>query len=150
MAKKQLTELLRQEGLSITSPRLNVLAVLDQSDGPLSVENIVEFSTIQIPLSTVYRVVADLLDARIVSTFSSPDKKLLVELTRSTSGHHHHLYCQSCEKVFDIDLDKKIERLIENVIKDVSASHGMRVYDHSFEIYGTCDRGGHHLKSDQA
>lgn len=149
MAKKQLTELLKQQGLSITSPRLKVLAILDESDGPLSVDNIVELSTNQIPLSTVYRIVADLLDAKIVTTFSSPEKKLLVELTRSTSGHHHHLYCQSCEKVFDIDLNSKMEGLIDNVIKDVSSRHGMRVYDHSFEIYGTCDRGGHHLKSDQ-
>ena len=75
MAKKQLTELLKQQGLSITSPRLKVLAILDESDGPLSVENIVELSTNQIPLSTVYRIVADLLDAKIVTTFSSPEKK---------------------------------------------------------------------------
>ena len=144
MIKGRLRQLLKQNGLSVTIPRLKILTILDQTNGPLSVENIVRESENAVALSTVYRVVADLLDANIVNTFSSPEQKLLVELSTVKTAHHHHLYCESCEKVFDISLAANMELMIEKVINEIKKAHNLQIKDHSFEIYGTCNNVGNH------
>ena len=146
MGNEVLTKLLKRKGLFVTSPRLEVLDVLTKGNGPLSIENIALLSSKGLAISTLYRVVADLLDAQLVQTFSSPDQKLMVELSGDRDEHHHHLYCESCEKVFDIDLDSELEAQIKALITKIGKSHEIEITEHSFEMYGHCkDRGKHRV-----
>lgn len=144
MGKQDLRQLLRQNGLFVTNPRLQVLKVLNQDVGPLSIENILQQSDPGLALSTLYRVVADLLDAKLVKTFSSPDQKLMVELSDEQNEHHHHLYCTSCQRVFDVDLDSDLEVMIDNLVNNIGKAHGMNITEHSFELYGSCDNPENH------
>ena len=145
MDREGLTLLLKRNGLFVTNPRLQVLNVLSQENGPISIENIASRSENGLALSTLYRVVADLLDVNLVKTFSAPDQKLMVELSDDQNEHHHHLYCESCEKVFDIDLDDELEVMINNLINKISETHGIEITEHSFEMYGQCNTPGKHL-----
>ena len=104
MSKEDLSQLLRRNGLFVTNPRLQVLKVLTEGDGPLSIDNIVQISEKDLALSTLYRVVADLLDAKLVKTFSSPDQKLMVELSDELNRHHHHLYCRRLQRLLLVAL----------------------------------------------
>ena len=92
MDRESLTLLLKRNGLFVTNPRLQVLDILSEENGPISIENIVSRSENGLALSTLYRVVADLLDVKLVKTFSAPDQKLMVELSDDQDEHHHHLY----------------------------------------------------------
>ena len=145
MDREGLTLLLKRNGLFVTNPRLQVLNVLSQENGPISIEDIASRSENGLALSTLYRVVADLLDVNLVKTFSAPDQKLMVELSDDQNEHHHHLYCESCEKVFDIDLDDELEVMINNLINKISETHGIEITEHSFEMYGQCNTPGKHL-----
>ena len=144
MVKQELRQLLRRNGLFVTNPRLQVLKVLNQEAEPLSIENILQQSAPGLALSTLYRVVADLLDAKLVKTFSSPDQKLMVELSNEQNEHHHHLYCTSCQRVFDVDLDSDLEIMIDNLVTNIGKTHGMNITEHSFELYGSCDNPENH------
>jgi len=146
MNKENLIQKLKKSGLSNTNPRLEVLKILNNVDGPLSIENIIQNSKKRIAISTLYRVIADLLDAKLIKTFSSPDQKLLIEMTENenTNKHHHHLYCKSCEKVFDINLDNSIETMIEKLVNKISQTHQIEINEHSFEMYGSCNNAGKH------
>lgn len=145
MDRESLTLLLKRNGLFVTNPRLQVLDILSEENGPISIENIVSRSENGLALSTLYRVVADLLDVKLVKTFSAPDQKLMVELSDDQDEHHHHLYCESCEKVFDIDLDNELELMITSLIEKIGETHGIEITDHSFEMYGQCNTPGKHL-----
>ena len=144
MDREGLTVLLKRKGLFVTNPRLQVLNVLSDENGPISIENIAFRAEKGLALSTLYRVVADLLDANLVKTFSTPDQKLMVELSDDQNEHHHHLYCESCEKVFDIDLDNELEMMINNLINKIGETHGIEITEHSFEMYGQCNTPGKH------
>ena len=144
MNNVEIKSLLKNSGLSITNPRIQILQILADINQPIAIEDIAEISKNSLAVSTIYRVIADLLDSKIVKTFNSPDQKLLVELTTTKTSHHHHLYCESCEKVFDIDLDSDMEIMIEKFIIDLKKRHDIQINDHSFEIYGACNNTGHH------
>jgi Fe2+ or Zn2+ uptake regulation protein len=146
MDKENLIQKIKKSGLSNTNPRLEVLKILNNVNGPLSIENIIRNSKKRIAISTLYRVIADLLDAKLIKTFSSPDQKLLIEMTENenTNEHHHHLYCKSCEKVFDINLDNKVEAIIEKLVNQISQTHQIEINEHSFEMYGSCNNEGKH------
>jgi Fur family ferric uptake transcriptional regulator len=143
MDREGLGILLKRNGLFVTKPRLQVLSVLSDINGPISIENIAMRAEKGLAISTLYRVVADLLDANLVKTFSSPDQKLMVELS-DDQNHHHHLYCESCEKVFDIDLDDELEAMINTLINKIGETHGIEITEHSFEMYGHCNAPGKH------
>ena len=145
MGMQDLRQLLRRNGLFVTNPRLQVLKVLSDEPGPLSIENILQQSAPGLVLSTLYRVVADLLDAKLGKTFPSPDQKLMVELSGEGNEHHHHLYCSACQRVFDVDLDADLELMIENLVAKIGKTHGMDITEHSFELYGSCSNPETHL-----
>jgi Fur family ferric uptake transcriptional regulator len=144
MNNKEIKRLLKKTGLSVTSPRTQILQILADINQPIAIESIAETSKNVLAVSTIYRVIADLLDSKIVKTFNSPDQKLLVELSSTNTSHHHHLYCESCERAFDIDLNSKMEIMIETFIADLENKHKIQISEHSFEIYGTCNNTGQH------
>jgi len=144
MNSQEIKNLLKTSGLSVTNPRTQIIQILADINQPIAIEDIANFSKHVLAVSTIYRVIADLLDSNIVKTFTSPDQKLLVELSTTKTSHHHHLYCESCEKVFDIDLDSDMEIMIETFIAGLKARHNIQISDHSFEIYGSCNNEGNH------
>ena len=146
MDKPSFTQLLKLKGLFVTNARLQVLHVLTKAGEPLTIENIAKRSKEDLPVSTLYRVIADLLDVNLVNTFSSPDQKLMVELSEDMNEHHHHhLYCESCGKVLDIDLDLEMEKMIDNLIIKIEKTQGIEIKKHSFEMYGRCNEPGKHV-----
>ena len=135
--------MLRSKDLSATKPRIQVLDILVKNNSPMSIDDIVKETKGKIAISSAYRVIADLMDVNIVNTFQSPDSKLLVELAQDDSSHHHHLYCTSCKKATDIELDASLEENINQLINKISKSNNITITDHSFELYGECDSKNH-------
>ena len=135
--------ILRLNNLSATKPRMQVLDVLHKHNSPMSVDDIISETKDNIAVSSAYRVIADLMDVNLVNTFQSPDNTLLVELSQDDAIHHHHLYCASCKKATDIELDATLEANIKQLIDKISKKNNITITDHSFELYGTCDSAVH-------
>tara|TARA_Y100001970_G_scaffold255414_1_gene332095 strand:+ start:569 stop:1012 length:444 start_codon:yes stop_codon:yes gene_type:complete len=145
MKKKNKSKaILKLKELSATKPRMQVLDILLKNNSPMSIDEIIKETKNDIAISSAYRVIADLMDVNIVNTFQSPDNKLLVELAQDGTSHHHHLYCASCKKATDIELDTNLEENINQLINKISKKNNITITDHSFELYGTCDSAAHH------
>jgi len=85
----------------------------------------------RIGLTTVYRSLQILAATGKVDVLRSPDGE--VSYRRCSSGHHHHLVCQTCGRAVEFDLPS-VERSAEKVARD----NGFTGISHTLEIFGTC------------
>jgi len=126
--------------LRLTPNRRTVLAVLEDSDRPLTVEEVVHGAGV--PTSTVYRNLGELADAGVVvrvTAIGGGDRYELAEQV-SHHSHHHHLVCVECGIVTDFDPSPQLERLIAREITSLLASSGFEVTNHVFDVRGRCRR----------
>ena len=123
--------------LRLTGNRRSVLAVLDNSSRPLTVEEVVAESGV--PTSTVYRNLAELVEAGVVvrvSGVGGGDRHELAE--KFSQHHHHHLVCTDCGLVTDFDPSPQLEKLIDREIVALLATSGFEITHHVFDVRGRC------------
>jgi Fur family transcriptional regulator, ferric uptake regulator len=123
--------------LRLTPHRRAVLAALEVSDRPLTVEEVVQRSGV--PTSTAYRTLAQMIEAGVVvrvSGVGGGDRHELAE--QFSEHHHHHLVCVDCGIVTDFDASAKLERLIDREVAELLASSGFEVINHVFDVRGRC------------
>jgi Fe2+ or Zn2+ uptake regulation protein len=143
MKNNNINNLLKSNGFSVTKPRVQIIKILQNSNSPIGIDAIINKTDGKIAISSAYRIIADLLDADLINAFQSPENKLLVELIQNNTKHHHHLYCQSCKKVLDIDIDEKLEKNIDSLIRKISKQNNIEITNHSFELFGKCNDKSH-------
>jgi Fur family ferric uptake transcriptional regulator len=88
-----------------TRQRRAIRAVLESNCHPLTVAEIHAQAVREIPkLSavTVYRVLHAFEAEKLVDLVTIPGVTDHYELARE---HHHHFYCRSCQRIFDIPCD---------------------------------------------
>jgi len=127
--------LLKSKGLKVTSPRVTVLDIFNQSDSRhLSAEDVYK-KVLQhegdIGLATVYRVLTQFADAGILIATNFETGKTTFELNEG--GHHDHLVCLSCGSVVEFH-DEEVELRQEKIAK----KHGFKLINHSMSLYGLC------------
>ena len=128
-------EVLKREGVKSTRHRFAVLELLEQSESPVTVEELfisLREKTASINLSTVYRT---------LETFAS--KNLVIKSNRVDDGksryvlnhheHKHHLFCVGCHKLIAIE-ECPIGELQQIIKKKIDFD----VTGHKLEIYGYC------------
>lgn len=86
-----------------TKQRQAIHAVLEHAGVPLSPREILSGARSSVEglgIATVYRTLKLLADEGLVEVVEIPGKAPRYEL--SGKGHHHHFYCRSCAKVFEV------------------------------------------------
>ncbi len=128
---------LKEQGLTETTPRLAVLKAMEANTNEhMSAEDIYRYLFEQdeaLPMSTVYRVLAQFEQAGIVErhSFDADRNKQVYEL--KDPEHHDHMICIKCRSVYEF-LDPHIEsRQIE-----IAKGLGFELTDHSLNMYGIC------------
>ncbi len=123
--------------MRLTSHRRSVLAALEHGQRPLTTEEVAAASSV--PVSTVYRNLAELVDAGIVVRVAGVGGGDRHELAEAFSEHHHHhLVCTECGIVTDFTPSARLERLIEQEVGGLPASVGFEVSHHVFDVRGRC------------
>ncbi|MEQ1872829.1 MAG: transcriptional repressor [Ilumatobacteraceae bacterium] len=123
--------------LRLTGNRRSVLAALEHSSRPLTVDEVVEASAV--PTSTAYRNLAELVEAGIVVRVSGVGGGERHELAEQFSQHHHHhLVCTGCGIVTDFDPSPQLEKLIDREIEALLATSGFEITHHVFDVRGRC------------
>lgn len=100
------SEELRDKGYRLTPQRLMVLDALHQAEGHISAPDICQRVQARYPWvnkSTIYRTLDLLRELDLVTETELGGDKLYYH--QAEKGHHHHLICQKCGKVMDIDED---------------------------------------------
>jgi len=125
-------EELKEAGLKVTSPRMRVLQLLDQSSTQhLTAEEI--YKTLldngeDIGLATVYRVLSQFEAANLVTRHNFEEGKSVFE--RNKGAHHDHMVCLDTGKVIEF-VDEEIERLQHAIAE----AHGYDLENHSMVLF---------------
>lgn len=128
------TELLKREGMKSTRHRNAILLLLEQSEDPMTAEELyilLKEKTASINLSTVYRTLDTFASKNLVIKSTMEDGKARYELNQHE--HKHHLFCVGCHKVISIE-DCPMGELQESLKRKID----FEVTGHKLEIYGYC------------
>jgi Fe2+ or Zn2+ uptake regulation protein len=130
-------ERLRRDGQRYTTNRRALVDALGGSDRPLSMGELLERSD-GMAQSSAYRNLAILEEAGVVHRLVTSDDTARYELAEDLTGHHHHVICDSCGSVLDIDAPAELERGVHELAASVAATHGFVVAHHRLDLVGTC------------
>lgn len=128
---------IRKAGLKVTLPRVKILEILESSDSRHMTAEDVYKALLErgeeIGLATVYRVLTQFVNAGLAEKHHFEGGQAVFELDR---GHHHdHIVCAQCGRV-----EEFVDDTIEKCQRDIAASKGFEITDHSLIIYGRCTR----------
>jgi Fur family ferric uptake transcriptional regulator len=125
---------LAEQGYRLTPQRIMVISAIEDSDGHISAEEIyaqVIAKYPQVNISTVYRTLELLKRLGLVTETDLGEGR--VRYHPAGKGHHHHLVCQQCGAIIDLD---------ESILSDLKSAL-LREYQFSADlrhlaIFGRC------------
>ncbi len=129
-----LSKKLKEQGYSVTKPRLVTFDALSSSKQPLTMQDLIRRTNNQVDRASVYRTIDIFEEAGITQRIYSGWKYKL-ELSDTFQEHHHHFTCTNCGIVIPIH-DQKLE----DIISDLSARQDFQISSHQLEIQGLCSR----------
>jgi Fur family ferric uptake transcriptional regulator len=124
----------RKCGVRVTRQRAIIMQALCELDGHASAEEVHKRVTLHrrdVDLSTVYRTLERLRDLRILS--QTDLGRGCAEYEMVTDQPHHHLVCQGCGRVMELD-GAYLNPIADAVRRDFNFEP---VLDH-FAIFGLC------------
>jgi len=127
---------LKKAGLKVTLPRVKILQILENAnEHHLSAEDVYRIlleSGDDIGLATVYRVLTQFEEAKLVIRHNFAEGHSVFELDNGT--HHNHLICIKCNRVKEF-----IDNTLEQRQRKIAESAGFTIVEHSLNIFGICD-----------
>jgi Fur family ferric uptake transcriptional regulator len=130
--------LLGSQNVRFTPARRLVVRTLAGAGGPITAGDLHERLRQDIPLSSLYRSLAVLEEARVLAKEHDTSGIARYELAEWLAGHHHHLVCDSCGEVRDVIVTPETEHTITGLVQRIAARAGYRVTGHRIDIEGTC------------
>lgn len=121
---------LKKQGLKVTPSRLELLDIFEHAKEPLTINTLLKKLDSKPDLTTLYRNVEVLQKLGIITEVKFSSKEAYYELA---GRHHHHIICESCGKVSDIE-NCKID-LPNNIFKKAGFK---TINHHSLEFFGLC------------
>lgn len=125
---------LSEHGYRLTPQRLMVLAAIEKSDNHISAEEIYAQVVAKYPhvnISTVYRTLELLKRLGLVTETDLGGGRVRYHPT--DKGRHHHLVCQVCGKVIDLD-ESLLSSLKSRLLHEYKFSADLR----HLAIFGHC------------
>jgi Fur family ferric uptake transcriptional regulator len=124
---------LRAQGSRITTARIAILQVLDESDGHLSADDIAQAVNLVHPAvhrATIYRTLDSLVDAGLVAHTHLGHGTAVYHLT---AAPHAHCQCQRCDAVIDVPRD-----VLRTVANRLSEDYGFTLDAGHSALLGLC------------
>ena len=121
-----------------TTGRRRLVAALQEGVGPLTI-NEISATDENLPQSSIYRNLAVLEEAGVVTRIVTNDDFARYELAEKlTAHHHHHLICTACGIVVDFELDGRVERTLDQALAGAAKEAGFTPIDHRLDLLGLC------------
>jgi len=141
--QERFKNLLKQNGLKVTTQRVAILEVLNNRPGKhLTAEEIYDYVKKKYPeigLATVYRTIQLLSELNVIDKLNLDDGYVRYEIGRKnheeTGHHHHHLICLDCGNIYAFQDD-----LLETLEERIKETLGFQVVDHEVKMYGHCKK----------
>jgi len=125
---------LREQGYRLTPQRLMILSAIESSDAHISAEEIYAQVVAKYPhvnISTVYRTLELLKRLGLVTETDFGEGR--VRYHPAGKGHHHHLVCQDCGAIIDLD-ESVLTPLKDVLLREYKFSADLR----HLAIFGRC------------
>ena len=125
---------LSEQGYRLTPQRMLVLAAIEDSEHHISAEEIYAQVVDKYPhvnISTVYRTLELLNRLGLVTETDLGGGR--VRYHPADKGHHHHLVCQECGKIIDLD-ESVLSSLKDVLFREYKFSADLR----HLAIFGHC------------
>ena len=145
--RQTLPHLLARGGERLTGPRRAVLDVLASSRVPLTVAEIhAQLGGSRAHIVSVYRTVHLLVRMRLVRPTDSVRPtdatrgSRRYELAEQFTGHHHHLICQGCGRIEDLEGCVLADAALTQLTRYVRRTRRFTVTEHEVRLFGLCQR----------
>jgi Fur family ferric uptake transcriptional regulator len=128
-----------EHGYRLTPQRLMILSAIENSEDHISAEEIYSQIVAKYPyvnISTVYRTLELLKELGLVMETDLGEGR--VRYHPADKGHHHHLVCQECGAIIDVD-ESTLARLQDVLLARYNFSASLR-HVAIFGICGNCRR----------
>ena len=121
-----------------TPQRENILRVLQGSDRPLTVEEIWErMEEPRSGLPTIYRNLERFVSEGWAESLMGSDQ--VMRFVRCSSPHHHHhLQCEKCGRVVEVDACG-----VQGILTELEQTSGFEITRHQLQLFGLCPRCKH-------
>lgn len=137
---KQVSSRLGEDDVRYTAGRREVVRALSNADGPRSATELSDHLGPLVPLSSLYRTLAVLEAAEIVTPHFSSPGVTRYELAEWLGGHHHHLVCVACGQVEDVETTDEVEMRLQAIVTDITGRSSFIESNHALEIEGKCQK----------
>lgn len=125
---------LREQGYRLTPRRMMILSAIENSTNHISAEDIYTQVVAKYPrvnISTVYRTLELLKRLGLVTETDLGEGR--VRYHPADKGHHHHLVCQECGAIIDLD-ESLLASLKSALLREYKFSADLR----HLAIFGRC------------
>ena len=133
----EITRRLAKNGQRWTKGRREVVSAFAGAMSPLSVQEAAALVGPAVPLSSLYRIIADLVAARVLIRLEFAEGFARFELDEGLAEHHHHLVCTECGSVADLELPE-LERTIGATTRHIRRRAGFTPRTHRLDFFGVC------------
>jgi len=127
---------LKDKGYRLTPQRMMILDAVEAADDHISAEEIYTHVCERYPnlnISTVYRTLELLKELELVTETDMGDGRVRYHSIKK--GHHHHLVCQECGKIIDLD-EVVLAPLKDTLYRDYGFSADLK----HLAIFGRCKK----------
>jgi Fur family transcriptional regulator, ferric uptake regulator len=128
---------LARSGQRWTRGRHAVVEAMKQSVAPMSVPDLQAAVGDAVPLSSLYRIIGDLVDAKVFIKLEFAEGFARFELDEELAAHHHHLVCNACGLVTDLEL-RDLETTLDTTAAAIVRSTGFVAQSHRLDFFGLC------------
>ena len=132
---------LARSGQRWTPGRRAVVDIFERARAPLSMQDLQERAReARVPLSSLYRIVNDLVGASVLVRLEFEEGFARFELVEELATHHHHLVCVECGTVEDFEGPglPDLERAVDDAMRSIRRRHRFSVRNHRLDFFGTC------------
>jgi Fe2+ or Zn2+ uptake regulation protein len=133
MRVAELSELLRERGMRVTSQRLLIERALRDSGGHLTAEQVHDLVESVLPgvtQQTVYSTLALLAELGVARRVSAPGASTRFEVP---ADDHHHMVCERCGAIEDLHVKVPVSRAV-----GASRERGFTPASASVTVLGLC------------
>lgn len=130
---------LRAVGQRYTDNRRQVVEVLVDAARPLSLPELLDEGR-GLSQSSTYRNLRVLEEAGVVRRLVHGAEHARFELSEDLTDHHHHLVCEKCGTIDDIELDDAVETALEASLAALAHRHGFVARHHGVDLFGLCSQ----------
>ncbi|MBM32034.1 MAG: hypothetical protein CL764_04150 [Chloroflexi bacterium] len=135
----QSRQILLDNNIPITKPRILFLEILLKNQGPLKVEEVIKLSKGKLAVSSLYRIINNLKKFNLINEFQTLENTKVIEIASLQEEHHHHIFCKSCGSVYDFKVNDSLEKDLEKEIELIESKYDVSVSSHSLELLGICN-----------